>query len=244
MKSAIITGASRGIGRASAMLLAKEYEYIAICSHASENELNETAEAISTSTDNHCICRTFVGDIANYDFVSSMTREVISDCGSIDTLINNAGISIVGLFTDTTPDEWQRIMNVNLTSVYNTCHCVVPHMIHEKSGRILNISSVWGLAGASCEVAYSATKGAINSFTKALAKELAPSNIAVNAIAFGAINTSMNGHLDPEELAALEEEIPYGRMATEQEAAECIQNILAMPSYFTGEIVKFDGAWI
>ena len=228
MKSAIITGASRGIGRAAAMLLAKEYEYIAICSRASENELNQTSEIIRTSADNHCICRTFVGDIANYDFVSSMTNEVISDCGSIDTLINNAGISIVGLFTDTTPDEWQRIMNVNLTSVYNTCHCVVPHMIHEKSG----------------EVAYSATKGAINSFTKALAKELAPSNIAVNAIAFGAIDTSMNGHLDPDELAALEEEIPYGRMATQQEAAECIQNILSMPSYFTGEIVKFDGAWI
>lgn len=244
MKSLIITGASRGIGRAAAMLLAKDYEYIAICSHSSPDELKAVAKEIHNSDDCGCQCRTFIGDIADYDFVSDLVSSVIDDCGSIDTLINNAGISSVGLFTDTTRSEWQRIIDVNLTSVYNTCHCAVPNMVHNKTGRILNISSVWGLAGASCEVAYSATKGAVNSFTKALAKELAPSNIAVNAIAFGAIDTSMNGHLTPDETAALEEEIPYCRMASPEEAAHCIKSILSMPHYFTGEIVKFDGGWI
>ena len=117
-------------------------------------------------------------------------------------------------------------------------------MIKEHSGRIINVSSVWGLVGASCEVAYSATKGAINSFTKALAKELAPSNISVNAIAFGAIDTDMNNNLSPEERTALEYEIPYGRMATPKEAAQCISNLLTMPTYLTGEVLKFDGGWI
>ena len=135
-------------------------------------------------------------------------------------------------------------MNINLTSVYNTCHAVVPHMVHEKSGRIINISSVWGLTGASCEVAYSASKGGMNALTQALAKELAPSGIAVNAIAFGAVDTEMNGHLSPEEKNALCDEIPTGRMATPAEAAECILKVSQMPVYMTGNILKTDGGWI
>jgi 3-oxoacyl-[acyl-carrier protein] reductase len=116
-------------------------------------------------------------------------------------------------------------------------------MVHQKSGKILNISSVWGDFGASCEVAYSATKGGINSFTKALARELAPSNISVNAIAFGAIDTRMNQGLSEDERTALETEIPFGRMATADEAAEFIKSILALPAYCTGDIIKFDGGW-
>lgn len=241
MKSVIITGASRGIGKAAALLLASEYEYMAICCSSSIYELNAVADLVRKSG---CQCHEFVGDVSDYGFVSDIINTVISEAGSIDTLINNAGISTVGLFTDTTPDEWDRILKVNLTSIYNTCHCAVPNMVHNKSGRIINISSVWGLAGASCEVAYSASKGAINSFTKALAKELAPSSISVNAIAFGAIDTNMNCQLDSEEITALEEEIPYGRMASADEAARCILSILNMPSYFTGEVVKFDGGWL
>ena len=241
MKTAIITGASRGIGKETALLLAPHFEYMAICCSNSKDELFEVKSLIESAG---CKCDAYVGDIGDYSFVSNMVTQVINVSGRIDVLINNAGISMVGLFTDMTPSQWNQILNTNLTSVYNTCHLVVPHMVHEKSGHIINISSVWGLCGASCEVAYSATKGAINSFTKALAKELAPSNISVNAIAFGAIDTSMNGHLSQDELAALSEEIPAGRMATAREAASFISSLLSMPTYLTGEVLKFDGGWI
>lgn len=240
MKVAIITGASRGIGRAIAYAMAGKNVYIAICGR---NE--EAIRLVSQSLNKDgCVCHAFVGNVADYEFVSDMVQTVLSEAGHIDYLINNAGISEVGLFTDTTPEQWKTLMDINVSSIYNTCHCVVPSMVSSKSGRILNISSVWGLVGASCEVAYSASKGAVNSFTKALAKELAPSNIAVNAIAFGAIDTEMNAHLTKEDRALLEDEIPYGKMATPKEAATFAKQILSMPSYFTGEIVKFDGAWI
>ncbi len=241
MKSAIITGASKGIGLETALLLSNEYDYIAICARN-----NELLQAIPLMDDwnKRCECDIFPGDISDYQFVSKMIETICEKAGHIDTLINNAGISSVGLFTDMSPDKWQELININLTGTYNTCHLVVPHMVHEKSGKILNISSVWGLAGASCEVGYSATKGAINSFTKALAKELAPSNITVNAIAFGAVDTDMNKNLSEEEISFLCDEIPIGRMATPKEAARCIRDILCMPSYLTGEIIKIDGAWI
>ncbi len=241
MKSIIITGASRGIGKEAALLLAKDYDYIAICCKENAAKLNNVKEAILKQG---VLCEAFVGDLSNYDFVSDMVSQIINSAGKIDVLINNAGISTIGLFTETDPLEWRSIMSTNLDSVYNLCHCVVPYMVHEKSGRIVNISSVWGLVGASCEVAYSTTKGAINSFTKALAKELAPSNISVNAVAFGAIDTDMNNHLSSEDKASLCEEIPACRMGTSEEAALCIKNLLAMPAYLTGEVIKCDGGWI
>lgn len=241
MKTAIITGASRGIGRACAIELSKDYDLIAICCEKNTDMLNETAKAIA---ENKCDVMTFTGDISNYEFVSDMVNSVIEKCGHIDTLINNAGIALIGLFTDTSPNDWKKVIDNNLTSVYNTCHTVVPHMIHEKSGKIINVSSVWGLVGASCEVAYSASKGAIINFTKALAKELAPSGISVNAAAFGAVDTDMNACLTDEDKASLCEEIPYGRMATITEAGQFIRKLIEMPEYFTGEVVKFDGAWI
>ena len=150
----------------------------------------------------------------------------------------------MGLLTDMTSDDWNETVSTNITSVFNTCHAFIPDMVREKTGRIINISSVWGLVGASCEVAYSAAKGAVNAFTKALAKELAPSGIAVNAAAFGVIDTDMNRHLSEEDRVSLEEEIPVGRMATPEEAAELIVKLSEMPAYFTGEVVKFDGGWI
>lgn len=240
MEVTILTGASRGIGRAIAYALAKPDSYIAICGRNTE-ALGCVSQALNRDG---CVCHAFVGNVADYTFVSDMVHTVLSEAGHIDYLINNAAISEVGLFTDTTPSQWKIIMETNVSSIYNTCHLVVPSMVNAKSGHILNISSVWGLVGASCEVAYSASKGAVNSFTKALAKELAPSNISVNAIAFGAIDTEMNSHLSKEDLALLEEEIPYGKMATPKEAATFVKQILSMPSYFTGEVVKFDGGWI
>lgn len=241
MKSIIITGASRGIGYEAALLLAKSYDYIAICCSRDTSALEELKLKIQSLGKT---CLAMVGDVSDYSFAKAMVDTVIHDAGEISAIINNAAISQVGLFTDTTPDDWQHIMNVNVNSVYNFCNAALPHMINRKSGKILNISSVWGLVGASCEVAYSTTKGAINAFTKALAKELAPSSISVNAIAFGAVDTTMNGHLEAEETDALCEEIPYGRMCSPKEAALAIKGVLDMPDYLTGEVIKVDGGWI
>lgn len=241
MSTVIITGASRGIGRKTALSLAEEFDHMAVISRTG----GENPDMVKAHAERlGCRFYSYRGDVSDYDFIKKTIADIADRTGSIDVLINNAGISKVGLFTDMTPDAWNEIININLTSVYNTCHEVLPHMISKKSGKIINISSVWGLCGASCEVAYSATKGAVNSFTKALAKELAPSRISVNAIAFGAVDTDMNAHLDDAEKAMLADAIPYGRMANVEEAVCCIKNILHMPSYFTGEVIKFDGGWI
>lgn len=241
MKSILITGASRGIGYETALALASDYDYIAICCSKDIKRLGELQEKIQHMGKT---CLAMVGDVADYSFAQKMIDTIIKDAGSICALVNNAAISQVGLFTDCTPTDWQHTINTNINSVYNFSHAVLPYMIREKAGKIINISSVWGLVGASCEVAYSTTKGAVNAFTKALAKELAPSHISVNAIAFGAVNTTMNGHLDSEELSSLCEEIPYGRLCTPIEAAKCVKGILDMPEYMTGEVVKIDGGWI
>ena len=241
MKSIIITGASRGIGYETALLLAKDYDYVAICCSKDTKKLGELKEKIEAI--GKC-CLAMVGDVADYTFAKKLVDTVIKETGEVTTLVNNAAISEIGLFTDIAPDAWQHIMNVNVNSVYNFCHAALPCMINKKAGKIVNISSVWGLAGASCEVAYSTSKGAINAFTKALAKELAPSNISVNAIAFGAVNTTMNGHLEPDEIQTLCDEIPIGRMCSPIEAAQAIKGVLNMPTYMTGEIIKVDGAWI
>ena len=242
MKTAIITGASRGIGRACAIELSKDYDLIAICCEKNTEMLNETAKLVS---ENNCDVMTFTGDISNYDFVSGMVNSVIKKCGHIDTLINNAGIALIGLFTDTSPEDWRKILDNNLTSVYNTCHTVVPHMIHEKSGRIINVSSVWGLVGASCEVAYSASKGAIINFTKALAKELAPSGITVNAVSPGIIETSMNANLSVEELNAFVETIPLGRMGTADEIAQAVYFLASENAdYITGQVLSVNGGYV
>ncbi len=241
MKSVIVTGASRGIGKSISLALTKDYDYIAICCNKDIDNLTDVKNRIEAAG---TICHSFIGDISDYNFSKNIIDTVAQETGGVDALINNAGISITGLFTDTSPNDWQKILNTNLTSIYNTCHLAVPYMLKKKCGKIINISSVWGLVGASCEVAYSTTKGGVNSFTKALAKELAPSNISVNAIAFGAIDTSMNKHLSKEEYESLEEEIPYGRMASCKEAGDFVKKILSMPEYFTGEVIKFDGGWI
>ena len=234
MKTALITGASRGIGEATAYQLTKEYDCVAIMSRNTDGKLNTVANQIHTTT--NCECIPFTGDVSDFAFVEECVRSLAASGHPVDTLVNNAGISLVGLFQDMTPEEFDYILRINVTSVYNTCHAVIPDMVRNQRGRILNISSVWGLVGASCEVAYSATKGAINSLTMALAKELAPSHIAVNAIAFG--------DLSVEEKKTLCEEIPAEKMAAPEEAAACISHILAMPDYMTGEILKFDGGWI
>ena len=182
--------------------------------------------------------------MSDYDFVEKMTEETLNTFHKIDVLINNAGISYIGLLTDMSVEDWNHIVSTNLTSVFHTCRCIVPSMVSAKSGRIINISSVWGNVGASCEVAYSACKGGINAFTKALGKELAPSHITVNAIACGVIDTDMNRCFTEEERLSLVEEIPAGRMGAPEEAAQLALSIASGPEYLNSQIIVLDGGWI
>ena len=172
-----------------------------------------------------------------------MTDSALAQFNHIDVLINNAGISHIGLLADMTISDWNKIVSTNLTSVFSTCNCVVPSMVSRKSGKILQISSVWGNVGASCEVAYSACKGGINSFTKALGKELAPSNIQVNAIACGVIDTEMNHCFSDEERRALADEIPASRFGKPEEVAKLALDLCTGNEYLTGQIITLDGGW-
>lgn len=240
-KVALITGSTRGIGRAIAVKLAKE-GYCVVINGVKNGELLSQLEHEIKSYGSDCL--SFLGDIGCYETACELFHLIKERFGSVDIVINNAGISYVGLFTDMSKKDWDMLISTNLNSIFNCCHLAVPSMISNKAGKIINISSIWGCVGASCEVAYSATKGAVNSFTKALAKELAPSNIQVNAIACGAIDTDMNRCFSEEEIRMIEEEIPSGRMGRADEVAELIYDLCKGHSYLTGQIIKFDGAWI
>ena len=240
MSSILITGASHGVGSAFAVACAQSgrFSKIILNSGSDRAALEDTARRVSAAGD--LVCASDVGDVGDLKYVESLLRRF----GPVDTLVNNAAVSRVGLLTDMTPEEWEQVMRVNVTALYNTCHTYVPGMISAGGGQILNVSSVWGIAGASCEVAYSASKGAVNAFTKALARELAPSHIRVNAIAPGILDTRMNAHLSEKETAEIKEQIPAGYIASPEEAAQAMLRLLEMPEYFNGEIVRFDGCWI
>ena len=240
MSTILITGASHGVGKAFAIACAESGRFTKMilnggCDKAA---LEDTARRVSAAGDLVCIAD--IGDVSDLAYVQGLRERF----GPVDTLVNNAGISRTGLLTDMSPEEWDRVLRVNVTSLYNTCHTYVPDMVSAGGGRILNVSSVWGLCGASCEVAYSASKGAVNAFTKALAKELAPSHIRVNAIALGIIGTRMNAHLTETETAEICDQIPAGYIASPEDAAQAMLRLLDMPEYFNGEIVRFDGCWI
>lgn len=241
-QTALITGASRGIGAALAETFAHAGYQLALCCHKSQEQLRDLADQLQKKY--HTPMLIFIGDVGEYAFVEDMVKQTLDTFGSIDVLINNAGISYIGLLTDMTIDDWNQIVATNLTSVFSACRCTVPSMVHNKSGRIINISSVWGNVGASCEVAYSACKGGINSFTRALGKELAPSNITVNAIACGVIDTDMNRCFSEEERAELVAEIPAERMGHPQEVAELALSIASGHAYLNGQIITLDGGWI
>lgn len=239
-KTAIITGASRGIGKETALFFASQGYQLALCCQTKAAALAEVAkecEAYGVQVF-HSLC-----DVSNPVSVEAFINDALLFLGSCDVLVNNAGRAHIGLLTDLSVDEWENIINTNLNSVFYTCRLIIPEMVRKQSGRIVNISSVWGNVGASCEVAYSATKGGINSFTKALAKELAPSNIQVNAAAFGYIDTEMNQELTKEDKAALSDEIPVGRPGTAKEAANLVYQIVTSPAYLTGQVITMDGGW-
>lgn len=241
-QTVLITGASRGIGAALAETFAHAGYQLALCCHKSQEQLRDLADQLQKKY--HTPVLIFIGDVGEYAFVEDMVKQTLDTFGAIDVLINNAGISYIGLLTDMTIDDWNQIVATNLTSVFSACRCTVPSMVHNKSGRIINISSVWGNVGASCEVAYSACKGGINSFTRALGKELAPSNITVNAIACGVIDTDMNRCFSEEERAELVAEIPAERMGQPQEVAELALSIASGHAYLNGQIITLDGGWI
>ena len=237
-----ITGASRGIGAAIARKFASQGWNLALTCIHSRDKLRDLKTELEETC--HITCYTYVGDMGDYKEVSCCLSGILEQFGHVDVLVNNAGISRIGLFTEMKPEDWETVLRTNLTSVFNCCRLALPGMIREKSGRSINISSVWGCAGASCEAAYSAAKGGVNALTQALAKELAPSGISVNAIACGAIDTDMNASFSPEERASLEEEIPAGRFGSPEEVAMCVWKLCETPRYLTGQIIRVDGGWI
>lgn len=241
MKTAVITGASRGIGYACALKLAGMGYNIAVNCHKNSCLLDRLEEE-TRKYNIKCIKHT--GDIGIFENASSFFKTIEEEAGLPDVLINNAGVSYIGLLQDMLPDEWDYLMRTNLTSVFNCSKLVIPLMLKRKSGKIINISSVWGCTGASAEVAYSASKGGINAFTMALAKELAPSNIQVNAIACGIIDTDMNKSFSKEEIDAIKEEIPACRIGTPGEVAGLVSQLAESGSYLTGQVIKLDGGWI
>lgn len=235
-KSVLITGASRGIGKAIAFEFAKKgYDLYLTCKnniHLLENIKKE----LESGNNN---CHIFQCDMGNFQDVKKLFESI----PTLDVIVNNAGISHVGLLTDMSVEEWHHVMSTNLDSLFYTSKFGVPKMLANHRGKIINISSVWGNAGASMEVAYSASKGAVNSFTKALAKELAPSNIQVNAIACGLIDTDMNACFSEEDLQYIIEEIPADRIGQPEEAAKLCLMLAEAPEYLTGQIITLDGGW-
>ena len=237
-KKALITGASRGIGEAIAKELARQGFDLTLTCLNSLDQLKELAGCLEKKYG--VSCHIFQGDMGDPEAVDRL----FDGLNRLDVLINNAGISHIGLLSDMSVSQWRRVMSTNLDSCFYTCRRAIPLMVHAKQGRIINISSVWGQAGASMEAAYSASKGGVNSLTKALAKELAPSNLQVNAIACGVIDTDMNRCFAPEEMASLIEEIPADRIGRPEEVAALAGQLITAPAYMTGQIITIDGGWI
>ncbi|MDR2546549.1 MAG: SDR family NAD(P)-dependent oxidoreductase [Lachnospiraceae bacterium] len=234
---ALVTGASRGIGRAIANVLAAEGYDLILTALVNEEMLESAKIELTTRYDINVT--TFVGDIGDADNVA----ELFAKLRPLDLLVNNAAISSYGLLSEMTTEEWHRVMAVNLHSIFYTCKAAIPAMVKKKSGKIINITSLWGEIGAGMEVAYSTAKAGVCGFTKALAKELAPSNIQVNAIAPGLIDTDMNDCFSEDELAEIIALIPAARAGTAEEVAQLLLQIAKAPPYFTGQIVRIDGGW-
>lgn len=236
----LVTGSSRGIGKAIALAFAEKGAKVVLNAATNEERLLATYHEL---LDKGYKVTYFFGDLSTYSVVEQLFMHIRTQFGDHPSIIiNNAGISYVGLFTDTTPELWNKILTINLNSTYNCSYIGVPAMINRHSGTIINITSIWGNVGASCEVAYSTSKAAINGFTKALAKELGPSNIRVNAIACGWIDTDMTSCYTEEEKAAFVEEIPLCRTGRPEDVAHtCLFLASSQASYMTGQIITLDG---
>lgn len=241
-ETVFITGASRGIGAESAKAFAKKGYKVGINYLKNDEAAQKVADEIASFGGT---CLLVKGNVASLEDMQKNIEEVTQKLGKISVLINNAGIAYNGVFQDTSPEKWDEIFKVNVNGAYNTTYLVLPSMISEKRGRIINISSIWGMTGASCEVAYSASKAAIIGFTKALAKEVAPSNITVNCVAPGVIDTDMNASLDEDVLTQLREEIPSGRLGKAEEVASLLLHLASKDSaYLTGQVISVNGGFV
>ena len=242
MKYALITGGSRGIGAAAARLLARRGWGVAVgCCLNRERAEVLAAELSELGVPAVCVR----ADVADAGQVRRMVDTVLEKFGRLDSLVCSAGISHVGLISQIGAEEWRRLFAVNVDGVHHCCRAVLPHMLERKSGSIVTVSSMWGQVGASCEAAYSATKGAVIAYTKALAKELGPSNIRVNCVAPGVIDTEMNAHLTAEDMAALADETPLGRIGAPEEAAAAIAFLAGgEASFLTGQVVCPNGGLV
>ncbi len=241
-KTVLITGSSRGIGRAIAESFAEpQYNVILNCV-SSIDKMNEVLAEIKKASPNSA---GFQFDVSDINAVNSAVDEINNKFGGVDILINNAGISFRGLFQDMPERDWKRLFDVNVFGMFNLTKAVLPHMISQKKGVIINISSMWGQSGASCEAVYSASKGAVDSFTKALAKELGLCGIRTNAVSCGCIETEMNGFLSAEEKNDLAEEIPLMRFGSPQEIGELVRFLASdKASYINGQIIRADGGYL
>ena len=284
MKTAIITGASRGVGRAVAETLAQDGWRLILNCRSRFDLLEQEAEKLRSVTEVHTVHGPITDEvlaallgtpgtktipILTEEDIERAQLETCTSCEEksdplpsqdqqdayarrtrIETpedailLVNNAGISTFNLAQDVSDDELDAMLDANVKDMFRLTRAVIPYMLRASEGRILNMSSVWGVVGASMESVYSLTKGAVNAFTEALAKELAPTHIPVNAIAIGCVDTDMNGWMSAEDRAQLEDEIPYGRMCTPAEVADFLRLLAAAPAYLTGQIIRFDGGWI
>lgn len=235
-KVVLVTGASRGIGREIATKIAqKGYRVI-----ANYNKSEQQAKELQKQYKNIEI---YQADVSKRDEARNMIQSIINKYGKIDVLINNAGISESKVFTDVTDEEWNRIINNNLYSAFCVTQEVVKNMINRKQGCIINISSIWGIVGASCESIYSISKAGIDSMTKSLAKELGPSNIRVNSIAPGIIDTDMNRNYNAEEINDMKKEIPLEKTGKALDVAKCVEWLID-DDYTTGQIISINGGWV
>lgn len=241
-KVALITGSSRGIGRAEAITLARDG--YAVCVNCVERE-DKAQELVDMLRSNGCETMWYKADVSDSTAVKQMVAAIEEKLGAVTLLVNNAGIAKQCLFQDMTEDYWRHIFDVNLNGAFNTIQAVLPNMLHEHSGCIINTSSIWGQHGASCEVAYSATKHAIIGLTRSLAQELAPTNIRVNCVAPGVINTDMVQVLGEETLDALAEDTPAGRLGRPEDIAAVVSFLASdAASFITGQVITSDGGFM
>ncbi len=241
MKTALVTGASRGIGREIALRLSEKYN-VAVNYRQNKSAAEETLALIRDAGGNGSL---FKADVSSETEVNKMIEKIIKDLGNIEVAVNNAGIAEQLLFSDITEEKWDRMFDVNIKGMRNVIHAVLPCMIHEKYGRIINISSMWGISGASCEVHYSASKAAVIGLTKALAKELGPSGITVNCVAPGLIDTEMNGLISKEIIDELVAETPVMKIGKPSDVAEAVMFFSSEKSGFiTGQTLCVDGGFI
>lgn len=239
MKTVIVTGGSRGIGAAIVKELAKE-NYNIVLNYNNSNEVAEKIKEELKSINKNI--EIFKADVSKREEVKKLVEFTLEKFKNIDVLINNAGIDQIKPFMDITDEDWNNIMNVNLNSVFYCTQEALHNMIHNKKGCIINISSIWGVTGASCEVHYSTSKAAVDGLTKALAKELGPSNIRVNSIAPGLVDTDMNKDITTEEIEELKKEIPLGRIAKPEEIAKSIKWLIE-DEYTSGQVISINGGW-